>query len=158
MVFKDRVEFDDQSLGTLVGDQATVKVRFPKRGEYEVVLVASPPSEKRLREVARFKVKATDSSKISFPKLYGDFSGRQCRIIEGFDGVLKANKSTRFKFYVPGALAVEFKDSGGWTKLKSQGGELFALDYAPPPGGLRVLARFDKDNNRLPVLLEYEVH
>lgn len=157
MVFKDKVQLADQSLGSLSADLAKVKVRFPRSGEYEVVLVASPPSESLRREVARFKVKAESPSNKAFPKLFGDFAKHRCRIVKGFDGVLKANKLTDFRFVVPGALDLEFKDSGGWTKLKAVGSDTFALRHAPPSGSLRLLARFKKQGNKLPVLLEYQV-
>jgi hypothetical protein len=157
MLFKDKVELDDQSLGILDGDEATVKVRFPDPGEYEVVLIASPPTESLRREVARFKVKAQTASSGGFPKLYGHFSKRQCRILEGFDGDLKPNRGVDFKFHVPGAEELQFKDSGGWTKLKPQTGDIFALNHSPPRGPLKVLAKFPELGNKLPVLLEYDV-
>jgi transglutaminase-like putative cysteine protease len=137
-------------------DQSIVKVRFPKAGEYKVLLMARTPEDNTAHDVASFKVKSSIGVPEGFPKTYKSFADHHCQIIRGFQGQLKAGRKTSFIYEVPKAKELIIKNGSNYISMVKEG-QKFGADFTPDRGELKVMAKFQTSDKRLPVLAEYQV-
>jgi len=138
-------------------DAFRVRVAFPRRGEYilRVYAAADYTRGDELEWVLDYAVTAQSGSNGSeFPKTYGAFLTRNCRLDRPLRRALEAGKTVGFSLTVPGAEEVVVRTNGGAKSLAARGGGEFFGDTLIAGGPVTVFAKFP-GKTRYEGLLQY---
>lgn len=136
------------------GESVTIKTRFQKKGDYELLIFASLPGDEKSSHVMSYRVLAEGGAASLFPYAYRDYDERDCELLAGFDQNLKAGRRNTIKVRVPGAEKVSAKNGDKRIPFEKHG-DVFTVALSPDPGEVKILTHYP-GRRKLPVILKYQ--
>jgi hypothetical protein len=140
------------------GDEFVLQAAFPEAGNYTLRVFARKRggADRQYDCALEYSVHARQGTRQAFPRMYGSFQERGCRVEQPLAGVLPAGKLVKFSVCVPGAEEVAVGPSGPLHRLTSDGNGAFSGWVPVQPSGAVVYARFPKQR-KYEGLLQYRV-
>lgn len=136
------------------GGEVRVYVKFPRVGEYELILFATNKSSvEKYDAVAHLKFIASSGTVSGFPVIYSDMALTRAVILEPIDSPLKANAEIYFSVSAPGGINLGIFADEKFMELKYDGAGTYRGRIKVAAGDAALCS---KAGNRLKFLCKWE--
>lgn len=136
-------------------DRFTVRARFPKPGNYDLMIFVYPPGQNRGESALVYQAHCQKGQDNPFPFTYSDFQKHEVDLLQGDLGILSRGRSTRISLRAPRARKMYLMDGDNRTPLNSSG-DKFELEFVPRGDSITLYGSY-WDDGRAVGLLKYQV-
>jgi len=147
LVGEDRQKRQDCVWVNRNGNKATIRVRFPKKGQWKAYMMSKTPEEKLYTDSGRigFEVRTTNND--YFPLAYSPFQKELCTLNTPLKKTLNRGETINIDVLLPNYILATIIVNGKWIPLESVGGNRYVLTYTVPNDAVEVILYGDKSKS-----------